>query len=172
MKLEERTFGTPCPYDIYILKKKWSPVFLELKLCPVKKCCFLLIRKICQLKKIIIKLYVKFQKKEKISEICGAEVCNYNGISSHKWTHSGCKHCAISHGCWSVTRCVCEKKRRNSENYLIHKFIVKSSDLKLIYWNARFRGKWDFISAVHLNEPKTLCLGSLKARECKHTEFV
>ena len=46
----------------------------------------------------MIKLYVKFQKKEKISEICGAEVCNYNG-SSHKWTHSGCKHCAISHGC-------------------------------------------------------------------------
>lgn len=26
-----------------------------------------------------------------------------------------------------------KKKRRNSENYLIHKFIVKSSDLKLIY---------------------------------------
>ena len=114
---------------LYLKKKKWSPVFLE-KLCPVKKCCFLLIRKICQLKKIIIKLYVKFQKKEKISEICGAEVCSYNG-SSHKWRHSGCKYCTISHSCWSVTRCVREKKRRrNSENYLIHKFMVKSSDLK------------------------------------------
>ena len=48
-----------------------------------------------------------------------------------------------------------KKKRRNSENYLIHKFIVKSSDLKLIYWNERFRGKWDFILALHLKEPKT-----------------
>ena len=44
-------------------------------------CCFLLIRKICQIKKLI-KLYVKFRKKEKISEICGAEVCNYSTMET------------------------------------------------------------------------------------------
>ena len=48
-----------------------------------------------------------------------------------------------------------KKKKKKLWKLFIHKFIVKSSDLKLIYWNARFRGKWDFISAVHLKEPKT-----------------
>ena len=45
--------------------------------------------------------------KKKTKQFCGAEVCNYNE-SSHRQTHPGCKHSAISRGCWSVMGCVCE----------------------------------------------------------------
>ena len=40
----------------------------------------------------------KIQKKKKNKQFCGGEVCNCNE-SSHKQTHPGCKHSAISHGC-------------------------------------------------------------------------
>ena len=40
----------------------------------------------------------KIPKKKTNKQFCGAEVCNCNE-SSHKQTHPGCKHSAISRGC-------------------------------------------------------------------------
>ena len=90
--------GHPVHMISIFKKKKVKPSFSR-EIVPSEKVLFFIDKKDMPNKKKMIKHYVKFQKKEKISEICGAEVCNYNGISSHKWTHSGCKHCAISHGC-------------------------------------------------------------------------
>ena len=42
---------------------------------------------------------------------------------------------------------------------------MNSSDS--MYWDTRFRGKWDFISAVHLKEPKTKVITNLiKSKNC------
>ena len=40
MKLEERTSGTPCTYDIYILKKKMKPSFSR-EIVPSEKVFFI-----------------------------------------------------------------------------------------------------------------------------------
>ena len=57
-------------------------------------------------KNLIISKIIKKKTKQN-KQFCGAEVCNYNE-SSHKQTHPGWKHSAISRGCWSVMGCVCE----------------------------------------------------------------
>lgn len=65
----------------------------------MKKVCFFIDMKgIPNKENINNKNLIKTKIPKKKKQFCGAEVCNYNE-SSHKQTHPGCKHSAISRFC-------------------------------------------------------------------------
>ena len=64
MKLEERTFGTPCTYDIYIFLKKVKPSFSP-EIVPSEKVLFFIDKKDMPNKKKNDKTLCKIPKERK-----------------------------------------------------------------------------------------------------------